>query len=190
MTEEWRPVSGFPNYAVSTFGRVARTGHTGRYRPSNRLLKLTPGPSGYVIVSLYRGDGLHYPKGVHAIVCETFLGPRPSLDHQAAHWDGVRVNNRLENLRWATRAENMSDCVRHGTRPMGDRHHARANPACLARGERNGGGGKLKASDIASIRADTRFHREIAADYGVVKSMIAMIKRREAWRHIPEEQAA
>jgi hypothetical protein len=35
--------------------------------------------------------------------------------HQAAHGDGAGLNNRLANLRWATRRENEADKIKHGT---------------------------------------------------------------------------
>lgn len=183
MVEEWRPVAGYPAYAVSSLGRIRRAGATARFKPSNKMLNSKPGPSGYRAVALH-ADGKQLTTTVHAVVCEAFHGPRPSPDHQAAHYDGVRTNNRADNLRWATRAENMADQERHGTRPRGETHHSRLKPDCLARGERNGGGGKLTESDVIAIRADRRLHREIAADFGIVKSMVSMIKRNEVWKHV------
>lgn len=189
MSEEWRTVPGYPTYAVSNHGRICRVGATTRYRASRKMLGVKPGRNGYRAVALH-ADGKQRSTSVHVVVCETFHGPRPSEDHEVAHFDGDRLNNRADNLRWATRVENMADQARHGTRPRGDTHHSKLKPECLARGERNGGGGKLTEKDVRAIRADTRIHREIAADYGVVKSMVAMIKRKEAWKHVTEEVAA
>ncbi len=83
----------------------------------------------------------------------------------------------------------MADQKRHGTLRCGDRHHSRLKPECLARGERNGGGGKLTEADVLAIRGDARVHREIAADFGVAKSMVAMIKRNEVWKHVAEGES-
>ena len=183
MIEEWRPVVGFPAYAVSSFGRVKRVSPTPRYRVTGKALNSKPGKNGYIKYSLYR-DGEHCPKGAHVIVCEAFHGPKPSPQHHAAHNDGDSTNNRADNVRWALPAENNQDKNRHGTMPRGDRHHSRTNPDGLARGERNGGGGKLTEDQVRAIRADNRINRLVAADFGVSKSMIAMIKRREVWAHV------
>lgn len=183
MVEEWRQIPGFPDYAVSSYGRVKRVAATPRYRVTGKLLSTNPAKSGYVMVSIYV-NGEHHSRSVHSIVCEAFHGPRPSDDHQVAHSDGVRSNNRADNLRWATRSENMEDQRRHGTLQVGDKHHARINPARLARGENNGGGKKLTADDVMKIREDVRPNRVVASQYGVAKSLVSMIKRREVWKHI------
>ena len=43
---------------------------------------------------------------------------------------------------------------------------------------------KLVEADIPRIRADTRLHRIIAADYGVDRTTISDIKRVKIWRHV------
>jgi hypothetical protein len=48
-----------------------------------------------------------------------FVGPRPE-DREIAHWNGDRADNRLVNLRYATKSENALDRVRHGC--VGDKH--------------------------------------------------------------------
>ena len=183
MFEEWRPVVGFPAYAVSSLGRVKRVKATARYRATGKALASKPNANGYIMVSLYEA-GQRQSRSVHAIVCEAFHGPCPSSDHQVAHSDGIRNHNQASNLRWALRHENMADKITHGTVVCGDRHFSRTSPERLARGERNGGGGKLTEADVRMIRADSRVHREIASEYRVAKSMVGMIKRREVWKHV------
>ena len=62
-------------------------------------------------------------KLAHVLVAEAFLGPRPTSEHEVAHNDGVRTNNSVANLRWATPRENSADQVKHGTRVWGDKHY-------------------------------------------------------------------
>lgn len=52
---------------------------------------------------------------LHRLVCEAFHGPEPQPGMDAAHNDGDRRNNHANNLRWATRAENIADQWSHGT---------------------------------------------------------------------------
>lgn len=44
---------------------------------------------------------------------------------------------------------------------------------------------KMTRQDVLEIRADPRLHREIAADYGVSRSLVGFIKLRKSWGHVP-----
>ena len=46
---------------------------------------------------------------IHAIVATAFLGPKPTKELVVDHIDTNRRNNRVENLRWVTRLENILD---------------------------------------------------------------------------------
>lgn len=70
---------------------------------TGRLLTPSPNPQGYLFVDLFG-----HTKAVHRIVLKTFVGPPPPK-HDACHKNGNRGDNRLSNLRWDTRANNMKD---------------------------------------------------------------------------------
>lgn len=53
----------------------------------------------------------------------------------------------------------------------------------LPRGEASGKA-LLTEKQVLAIRADRRVSRAVAPEYGVSKSTIAAIRRRETWRHI------
>jgi hypothetical protein len=176
-------VPSCPNYCASSFGRIMRIASARNCGPFNIILEpKKPSPNGYFMVSLW-ADGKSDVRPVGAFVCEAFHGPRPSRRHQAAHGDGNSLNNREGNLRWATPAENMADCIAHGTMPRGDNHYTRLSPEKTARGSINGRS-KLTEGDVRKIALDTRIHREIALDFGVTRSCISMIKRGEYWKHV------
>lgn len=109
-SEEWRPIKNFHGCEVSNLGRVRsnRSSHKGYFRHL-RILKGTISKNGYHYVNL---DGI--PKTIHCFVLEAFVGPCPE-GMEACHWDGIRSNNRLPNLRWDTPKANHEDSVRHGT---------------------------------------------------------------------------
>lgn len=106
---------------------------------------------------------------VSRLVCEAFHGPAPSAEHQAAHRNGVRTDNRPSNLRWLTRHENYQDQVRHGTDRRGERHHLAV----------------LTAQDVREIRAlsGTMLQREIAARFAVTQGQVSSIINRKIWAH-------
>ncbi len=109
--EEWRQVTGFPDYYVSSFGRVLST-------KFNRLKLLKPQPDndGYLHVGLVRkGDRnkVHTIK-VSALVSREFMGVRPG-GLVCCHNDGNPENNRLDNFRYDTQKSNINDIKKHGT---------------------------------------------------------------------------
>lgn len=88
MTEIWRTTTGFPNYEVSSVGRVrSKRGLLSPFRHNQ-----------YTLVNLFRGRAFVQCK-VHVLVLETFVGPRPE-GYQAHHKNGNKHDNRVENLEW------------------------------------------------------------------------------------------
>jgi hypothetical protein len=180
ITEEWRVAENYPDYDVSNFGRVRRNTATYWKNPKNgvqhicvpagALLSPFPDHEGYLIVNLVR-EKRTFHRRLSIIVCTAFNGPRPTPKHQAAHDDGVKTNNRADNLFWKTAKENKADQTRHGT---------------IARGERSGGA-RLTDEQAANIKArlaagETQW--DIAHFHGVGQSTISRIKLSKTWRHI------
>lgn len=182
MVEEWRPVEDWVGeYEVSNLGRVrsvprqifvaAGGGNGAHYRKSGGLiLKATSVAGNYLAVTLSR-SGLRVCRLVHNLVCIAFHGPRPS-GHEAAHADGVRTNNRADNLRWATPLDNTHDKFDHGTMTMGEEH-----PNAL-----------LAEADVVNIRKllKRKGLTEIGKMYGVSKHCIYDIKVGKSWKHVTD----
>lgn len=187
MSEEWRVVVGFPEYAVSNLGRVKRVIPDARNHRC-RVLAAWVNNKGYEMVSLSSPEG-SCKRLVNRLVCEAFHGPAPTAAHEVAHNDGIPLNNREGNLRWATRSENMEDSRKHGTMAMGSRHGRTTKPERTPRGEKHGAA-KLAEKDVQTIRRATRAvgsGRALAAKYGVCPATICAIRSRKIWKHLPEE---
>ncbi len=123
MVTNWKQSGTFPSYEVSNDGRVRRLNRGGRRYPVGYELKPKPHCRGYLVFSLRR-DGVEYTMLAHRLVALTWLGQPPSEQHEVAHNDGVRTNNHVSNLRWATPAENQADRKIHGTYVDGDRAYS------------------------------------------------------------------
>ena len=95
----WKNIIGFPKYEIDTLGCVWSW---------YRLEYLKPRMSmGYNRLRLYK-NGKGYNKLVHRLVLEAFEGKCPD-GMEACHNNGNKIDNRLENLRWDTRSNNIKD---------------------------------------------------------------------------------
>lgn len=154
---EWRDIPGWEaEYQISDEGLVRRKilTYRNRYRAAVLAKQL---PSGYWQVWLGGRSGRnHY---IHRLVAFAFIGPAPSDHHEIAHWDGDKGNNRVANLRWATRVENTEDKRRQDAHP------------------------KLTLERVQKIRARLANHSRsaIAREFGVSPVMISKIALGKAW---------
>ena len=122
--EEWRPIPGYEGaYEVSSFGRVRsldRVTDRGR-RWKGRMMTPAALRNGYLVVTLWR-DGAQRTPLVHRLVLTAFVGD-PLEGHEALHRNGVRDDNRLDNLAWGTHSDNQYDQIAHGTHPKASLTH-------------------------------------------------------------------
>lgn len=118
--ERWMPVVGWEDrYLVSTLGRVVSLPKGAHLH--SRILKPVPCKrGGYPTVGLHDGHGSRKMRGVHQLVLEAFVGPRPA-GHLALHADDDPANCTLDNLRWGTRTDNSLDAVRNGRHAMANK---------------------------------------------------------------------
>ena len=93
--EEWEEILGFPNYMISTHGRVRNIKH-------GRLVKMSLTKQGAVKVSLY-SENARVTKSVKVLVAETFLPGRTEQFDTALHLDSDQRNNYIGNLVWRPR---------------------------------------------------------------------------------------
>lgn len=180
--EIWKDIPGYEGwYQVSPDGRVKSMARSTPTR--NRW-----GPCLYNFPEkeiFGRIDGYGYRKMnlcvngkargmfAHTAVALAFIGPKPTPDHQVAHWDGDKLNNHFSNLRWATNKENAQDNVRHGktANQFGERH------------SRN----KFTDDMIREIRATPRYRGitiYFAKKFGVTQQAISKVLLGQRWPHI------
>jgi len=127
--EIWRQIPDFPFYEASNLGQIRSISREAirkngmPMRLSGKVLKPNPLRKGHRCVNLYR-DGEAITMYVHRLVAITFIGPPDGHRLHVAHWDGDPSNNRVDNLRWVTPAENSADSIRLGRnkRPAGESH--------------------------------------------------------------------
>ncbi len=107
---------------------------------------------------------------VNRIIAWAFL-PNPDNLPQVNHIDGVKANNAVDNLEWASGSDNEKHAHRTGLK--------------TGRGSANSNA-KLTVSDVHKIRSleGGRDVQALADRFGVSRSTIINILNRRTWRHV------
>lgn len=174
IMEIWKDIENYEGlYQVSNLGRVKSLGRVvkrtdGRIRTlKERIRKPVLDTKGYVITNLYKeSKGKNFY--VHRLVAETFID---NVDNklEVNHINGVKDDNRLVNLEWNTRSENIQHAVDTGLLNIkGSKCHT----------------SKLTEKDVLEIRDSNLTQIELAKIYGISRPLISMIKNRKTWKHI------
>jgi len=118
MKEEWRDIEGLEGfYQVSSAGRVRSfnkaKGKDVKGKP--RILYTKANNSGYLLVwtCLY---GRKKALTIHRLVAKAFVS-NPEGKEFVNHKNGVKTDNRVDNLEWCTRRENMAHAHAKGLAP-------------------------------------------------------------------------
>jgi hypothetical protein len=156
-------IPGFSGYFITKDGDV--------FGPLNKLKpRLTN--CGYFQVCIKKdGDDRHKNQSVNRLVLMTFSGHCPK-GMDGAHLNGIKTDNRIDNLVWVTRTENHFHKRRHGTHVEGSKCYN----AILS---------ETKVSEIKRLlRIGIMKQREIAKQFGIHEGRIYEIKTGKHWKHV------
>jgi hypothetical protein len=183
INELWKSVAGYEGfYEISNMGNIRSVDRVvmnrgSKKRLKGRMLKPNVNANGYKYVVLCR-DGVTADHRIHRVVAEAFI-ENPLEKRCVNHKNGVKTDNRVENLEWVTSYENNVHALADGLRiPTRGVRHARA---------------KLTEEQVYEIRrrCDAGERKvDIAADYGLKPVSISPIATRRNWKHLPERTSA
>ena len=162
--EIWKDILGFEGlYQVSNLGNV-KSFQKGKIR----LLNPFPNQNGYKQVLLTK-NGIGKPFTVQKLVAHTFilnLKDRTELNHI----NGIKSDNRVNNLEWSTRSENLKHAFKMGLID----NIGINNPSA-----------KLNEFQVRVIkRCDDLSGAELGKIFGIDETQIYSIRVKRTWKHI------
>jgi len=165
MKEQWREIENYEDYLISDRGRVYSCKSKKFLKPQNNST------GGYLFVILYK-NGVTKTHRIHRLVANTFI-PNMFGKRTVNHMDGVKTNNFVSNLEWATNKENIHHAVNAGLQDnKGEKH----------------GQSKLGESQVLEIRriysTGEISQRALAKIFDVHQVHIGDIVNRKKWTHI------
>ena len=176
MKEKWKIIEEFPRYLISNKGRI-------KILSTLEDKKLFVKDDGYVATTL--GDGKQSYKYVHRLVAEAFIKNKHDKP-QVNHINGIKGDNRAENLEWVTPAENIRHAIDTGLLKYKKKEKEIKNSKYSLGEEANGS--KLTPEEVIEIRVLWELREfkqvELAEKFGVDNSTINDIIRRKRWKHI------
>ncbi len=175
MTDEvWLPVPDYDGlYSVSNLGRVRKEEHTVYYgdhrdfrkEPQKIKKQQLSSNKKYLFTTLSK-DKKTIHVGVHRIMAWAFFGEQKE-GIEVRHKNGNSLDNRIENLCYGTKSDNMKDAIKHGTFQMSEWH------SCA----------KLTNDQVKEIILSTENYQIIARRFGIHPNTVHKLRRGEVRKH-------
>jgi len=156
-------VKDYPDYGIDSTGTVWS------YKKGKRKEKKHSNTDGYRITTLHRLEDLSCRScSVHRLVAQAFI-PNPENKPQVNHKNGIRHDNRVENLEWCTTFEN----ARHAHDVLGKKN--------VAGKDNNRSKPVIQLSEDGKIIAEFEGTRHAQKMIGISQSNISKAARGEKY---------
>ena len=164
--EIWKNVVGFEEqYEISNLGNLRSKerfvkhwrGGERKYKSNFKNIRLND--KGYFRCNL-KNEGKRYDFTIHRLVALAFL-PNEENKPFVNHKNGIKTDNRVENLEWCTQAENITHAVKNRLVKT-----------------------KLTDEQAKEIFNSQLSHRKLAKLYNITSSIVWRIKNKKAYKHL------
>jgi hypothetical protein len=176
--ETWKSIEGFEGlYEVSDLGRVRSLDrmHPRQYPIKGCIISQRMGGgrnhNKYPTITITRvNPKIRTDKLVHRLVAMAFI-PNPENKPEVNHKDGDKTNNKVNNLEWSTRKENV--------------RHSSENGLLMTNGAHFNAILNLEQVKEIKIKLANGFKRSaLAKEYNIGYATISLIGTGKQWKHV------
>lgn len=173
LEKEIKIIPGYEEYSANSDGHIISN-------KSSKILKARPTKDGYLKINV-QNNGIYKTYKIHQLIAITFIGPYPK-SKQVNHKNGIKTDNRAENLEYVTPKENINHAIKNGL--MNN---------CLALLDERGSSNpkaKLVEEQVLKIRqlyvkqSKSNNIYTLAKQFNVSPDTIHLIVNRKTWTHI------
>jgi len=168
VKEIWKPIPNYEElYKISNYGKIINK--------FKKILCLNIHKSGHLYIKLCK-NSKYKSFQIHRLVLETFVSPCP-LNMECRHLNGNPADNRLENLKWGTRSENVRDAIKHKTHSNPPTYTGSNHPMSVIN--------EKQARIIKWLLKDGYLKQsEMARIFNINKSIVSDIKFKRTWINV------
>lgn len=171
--EIWKDITGLEgSYKVSSTGLMMHFYKNKRWKIVRPFTERT----GYSVARLWLGDGTRKGVRVHRLVAKAFI-PNPNNYEEINHKNGIKTDNRVENLEWCDRKYNAGYI--NVLNP--DANQGENNPMAKYTNKQI-----LEVYNLAWERELS--YQQIADMFGMTKQEVPMIKFGKIWGHVTKHK--
>ncbi len=165
---ETKVIPGYENYECDIYGNIYSLNYNGT--GERRKMKPNKHSNGYLALGLWKNGKCKTFK-IHRLIMLTFHGESKL---QVNHINGIKEDNRLENLEYCTPLENTRHAIREGLRNHKGENHCKSY---------------LTESEVIEIKTALLnpywgINTYLARKYKTTIYTIGDIKKGKTWKHV------